>query len=110
MTSVARHIEAFLREYLVRHRGNSKHTCESYAYSFQLLFEFASQRLEVPPSSIALEQLDAALICSFLEHLEKHPNHPFGGHPIVLPVSTTSGTSRTRPGPSCSRDSLQENR
>jgi site-specific recombinase XerD len=70
MTSVAPHIEAFLREYLVRHRGNSKHTCESYAYSFQLLFEFASQRLEVPPSSIALEQLDAALICSFLEHLE----------------------------------------
>ena len=52
MTSVAPHIEAFLREYLVRHRGNSKHTCESYAYSFQLLFEFASQRLEVPPSSM----------------------------------------------------------
>jgi site-specific recombinase XerC len=70
MTSIAPHIEAFLREYLVRHRGNSKHTCESYAYSFQALFEFASQRLKVPPSSIALEQLDAALICSFLEHLE----------------------------------------
>ncbi len=70
MTSVAPHIEAFLREYLVRHRGNSKHTCESYAYSFQLLFEFASQRIEVPPSSMALEQLDAALISSFLEHLE----------------------------------------
>jgi len=70
MTSIAPHIEAFLREYLVRHRGNSRHTCESYAYSFQALFEFASQRLRVPPSSMALEQLDAAPICSFLEHLE----------------------------------------
>jgi len=70
MTSIAPHIEAFLREYLVRHRGNSQHTCESYAYSFQALFEFTSQRLKVPPSAIALEQLDAALICSFLEHLE----------------------------------------
>jgi site-specific recombinase XerD len=70
MAFIASHIEAFLREYLVRHRGNSKHTCESYAYSFRSLFQFASQRLKMPPSSIALEQLDAALICSFLEYLE----------------------------------------
>jgi site-specific recombinase XerD len=70
MTAIAPHIEAFLREYLVRHRGNSKHTCESYAYSFQVLFAFASQRLKIPPSSISLEQLDATLVCSFLEHLE----------------------------------------
>jgi len=70
MTSIAPHIEAFFREHLVRHRGNSHHTCESYAYSFQSLFKFTSQKLKVPPSSIALEQLDAPLICSFLEHLE----------------------------------------
>jgi integrase/recombinase XerD len=55
MTSIAPHIEAFLRKYLVRHRGNSKHTCESYAYSFQALFVFASQRLKIAPSSMALE-------------------------------------------------------
>jgi len=70
MTSIAPHIEAFFREHLVRHRGNSHHTCESYAYSFQSLFKFTSQKLKVPPSSIALEELDAPLICSFLEHLE----------------------------------------
>jgi hypothetical protein len=46
MTSLAPHIEAFLREHLVRHRGASQHTCDSYAYSFQSLFEFASTRLE----------------------------------------------------------------
>lgn len=70
MTSIARHIEAFLREHLVRHRGASQHTCDSYAYSFQALFEFASQRFKTQPSALTLEQLDAPLISSFLEHLE----------------------------------------
>jgi hypothetical protein len=34
MTPLAPHIEAFFREHLVRHRGVSPHTCDSYAYSF----------------------------------------------------------------------------
>jgi integrase/recombinase XerD len=70
MTPLAPHMEAFFREYLVRHRGVSPHTCDSYAYSFQSLFEFASQKLRVAPSALMLEQLDASLISSFLEHLE----------------------------------------
>jgi site-specific recombinase XerD len=63
-------MEAFLREHLVRHRGASQHTCDSYAYSFQSLFQFASQKLKAAPSALMLEQLDAALISTFLEHLE----------------------------------------
>lgn len=70
MTPIAPHIEAFLREHLSRHRGASQHTCDSYAYSFQLLFEFAARRLKVAPAALALEQLDARLIRDFLEHLE----------------------------------------
>lgn len=70
MTSIAPHIEMFLREHLARHRGASQHTCDSYAYSFQSLFEFASKRLKVKPSALMLEQLDAQLVSSFLEHLE----------------------------------------
>src|SRR5215813_12442405 len=70
MTSLAPHMEAFLREHLVRHRGASQHTCDSYAYSFQSLFEFASQKLKVAPSALLLEQLDATMISTFLEHLE----------------------------------------
>jgi integrase/recombinase XerD len=70
MTSLAPHMEAFLRVHLARHRGASQHTCDSYAYSFQSLFEFASQKLKVAPSALMLEQLDAALISAFLEHLE----------------------------------------
>ena len=70
MTSLARHIEAFLREHLVRHRGASQHTCDSYAYSFQSLFEFAARKLRTAPAALMLEQLDATLISAFLEHLE----------------------------------------
>jgi integrase/recombinase XerD len=52
MTLIAPHIEAFLRENLAHHRGASQHTCDSYAYSFQLLFEFAAEKLKVAPSSL----------------------------------------------------------
>jgi len=70
MTSLAPHMEAFLREHLVRHRGASPHTCDSYAYSFRSLFEFASLKLKVAPSALRLEQMDASLIGAFLEQLE----------------------------------------
>jgi integrase/recombinase XerD len=70
MTPIAPHISAFLRERLPHQRGASAHTCTSYAYSFQLLFEFASQRCGVTPSALALEQLDAPLVMDFLAALE----------------------------------------
>jgi len=70
MTPIAPHIEAFLRECLAHQRGASQHTCDSYAYSFQLLFEFAAARRKVAPSALALEQLDSELISAFLEYLE----------------------------------------
>jgi site-specific recombinase XerD len=69
MTSIAPHMEAFLREHLAHQRGASQHTCDSYAYAFQALFEFASHKLKVQPCALMLEQLDAALVSAFLEHL-----------------------------------------
>jgi site-specific recombinase XerD len=53
-------------------RGASEHTCDSYAYAFQLLFEFASQQYQVAPSALQLEQIDAPLVLAFLSHLEAH--------------------------------------
>jgi integrase/recombinase XerD len=70
MTSIAPLIEAFLRETLAGQRGASRHTQDSYAASFQLLFVFATERLKVRPSELTLEQLDAGLVSAFLEHLE----------------------------------------
>ena len=70
MTPIAPLIEAFLRETLASQRGASRHTQDSYAASFQLLFTFAAERLKVRPSALTLEQIDAGLVSAFLEHLE----------------------------------------
>jgi integrase/recombinase XerD len=70
MTPIAPHITAFLRERLPLERGASTHTCDSYAYTFQLLFTFASQRLRLTPSALCLEHLESALVMDFLAHLE----------------------------------------
>lgn len=70
MTPVAPHISAFLQDYLPLQRGASEHTRDTYAYSFQLLFLFASERLKVSPNALSLEQINAPLVTAFLEHLE----------------------------------------
>lgn len=70
MTPIASHITAFLRERLPLQRRASHHTCESYAYTFQLLFAFVSARLALTPSDLRLEHLDAQLVMDFLAHLE----------------------------------------
>jgi len=70
MTALAPHLSAFLRDHLPRERGASRHTCETYAYTYQLLLRFAADRLKTRPSRIDVEQLDAALVLAFLEHLE----------------------------------------
>lgn len=77
MTPIAPHITAFLRERLPIQRGASDHTCNSYAYAFQLLFEFAAKRLGVAPSALCIEQIDAFLVMDFLLYLEdKRKNSP----------------------------------
>lgn len=70
MTSLAPHLSTFFREHLPRERACSRHTCEAYAYTFQLLLCFAAQRCNTSPSSLTLEQLDAPLVLAFLEHIE----------------------------------------
>lgn len=70
MTPIAPHITAYLKERLPLERAASDNTCASYAYAFKLLFEYASDRLKVPPSALCLEQLDASLVTGFLHHLE----------------------------------------
>jgi integrase/recombinase XerD len=70
MTALAPHLSTFLREHLPRDQRASPHTCDAYAYSFQLLVTFASQRLRTKPSRLEVEQVDVPLILAFLEHIE----------------------------------------
>lgn len=70
MTALAPHVTAFFRERLADERRASVNTCESYAYAFKLLLEYASKRLKRTPSRLELEQIDAALVVTFLKDLE----------------------------------------
>ena len=70
MILIAPHITAFLQQRLPVERHASGNTCDSYAYAFKLLFEYASHHLKTAPSDLYLEQIDAPLIMKFLNHLE----------------------------------------
>jgi site-specific recombinase XerD len=71
VTPLAPHITAFLRRRLPVERRASDNTCDTYAYAFRLLFEFAGQKLSIAPSDLELEHLDAPLVLAFLEHIQE---------------------------------------
>jgi integrase/recombinase XerD len=70
MTPIAPHVTAFFEQRLPIECRASENTRDSYAYAFQLLLTFASKRLKVAPSRLALEQIDAPLVVEFLKDLE----------------------------------------
>ena len=70
MTPLAPHITAFFEHRLPFERRASAHTRDSYAHAFKLFLTYASTRLQVAPSQLAVEQLDAPLVLDFLQHLE----------------------------------------
>jgi site-specific recombinase XerD len=71
MTQLAPHLTTFLREHLPRERRASIHTCDAYAYSFQLLLKFTAQRLGKRPCLLKIEDIDVPTILAFLEHVEE---------------------------------------
>ena len=69
-TPIAPHLTAFFEQRLPIERGASENTRDSYAHAFQLLLTFANKHLQVAPSQLAVEQIDAPLVLSFLNDLE----------------------------------------
>jgi len=70
VTPLAPHLTVFLCERLPRERRASSHTCDAYAYAFQLLLSFMAKRLHTRPSALMLEQLDVPMVLAFLDDLE----------------------------------------
>jgi integrase/recombinase XerD len=64
-------LEAFFTDRLLREREASPHTVAAYRDTFRLLLGFLQQRLNKPPSSVTIADLDAPLIGTFLDHLER---------------------------------------
>ena len=72
MAELAPSLAMFLREYLPRDRGTSRHTVESYALCFKLLVVFAADKHGIRPCKLKIGHLDIATILEFLEHLERN--------------------------------------
>jgi integrase/recombinase XerD len=70
MTPLAPHLTAFFQERLTVERRASVNTCDSYAYAFKLLLNFAAKRLDAAPCRLEFEQVDAPLVVAFLNDLE----------------------------------------
>lgn len=70
MSALAPVMEGFFTEYLAQRRSSS-HTVSSYRDTFRLLLRFAHERLGKPPARLDMADVDAALVASFLDHLEK---------------------------------------
>lgn len=70
MIPLAPLLESFFTERLMKQRQASSHTIDAYRYAFTLLLRFAESRVGKAPSKLSLEDLDAALIGAFLDHLE----------------------------------------
>ena len=71
MAELAPPLAMFLREYLPRDRGTSRHTVASYALCFKLLVVFAADRHGIRPCKLEIGHLDIATLLEFLEHLER---------------------------------------
>ncbi len=65
-------LERFFTQRLMQQRQASPHTISSYRDTFRQFLKFVQQRLHKPPSRLNFEDIDAPLIASFLDELERH--------------------------------------
>jgi site-specific recombinase XerD len=65
-------LQSFFTQRLIAQRNASPHTIASYRDTFRLLLRFAQKRLHKSPSQLALEDLNAPFLGSFLHDLENH--------------------------------------
>lgn len=64
-------LQHFFTDRLRLQLGASAHTVASYRDTFKLLLAFASKRVGRPPFRLRVEDIDAALLGEFLDHLEQ---------------------------------------
>ncbi len=70
MTALAPSLEGFFTQRLINQKRASAHTVTAYRDTFRLLLGFASRRSGKRPCDLDFDDLDAALIGAFLDHLE----------------------------------------
>lgn len=71
MSALAPSLQAFFTDRLIGQRDASPNTISAYQLTFRLLLGFASEHTGKQPCKLDIAELDAPLISSFLEHLER---------------------------------------
>jgi integrase/recombinase XerD len=71
MTALAPTLQAFFTDRLARQRQASPHTIAAYRDTWRLLLSYAATQAGRQPSELDLTDLDAPLIGTFLDHLER---------------------------------------
>ena len=70
MTMLAPTLQAWFTDRMITQRNSSPRTIAAYRDTFRLLLAFASERTGKQPCQLEIDDLDAELIGSFLNHLE----------------------------------------
>ncbi len=69
--SFAALVQSFFTEYLTQQRAMSPRTVATYRDGFVLFLDFATVQLHKQPTTMRLQDITAALILAFLDHLER---------------------------------------
>ena len=64
-------LQRFFTDRLLGQLGASPHTIACYRDAFRLLLRYAAERIRREPSNLRMEDLDAAFLAKFLDHLEQ---------------------------------------
>ena len=70
MSHLAPTLQAFFTDRLARQRQASPRTITAYRDTLRLLLGFVAERTGTSPAALSWDDLDALMICDFLDHLE----------------------------------------
>src|SRR5262245_36411281 len=70
-TDFAKHLSAFLASYLPAQRNASPNTIKAYRDAFFLFLEYCRDERKLAPEALCLDHINADMVVSFLDHLEK---------------------------------------
>lgn len=71
MTAIAASLQAFFTQRLIQQRRASPHTIAAYRDTLRMLLVFTGARTGKPVSGLDIDDLDAAVVAAFLDHLER---------------------------------------
>jgi integrase/recombinase XerD len=102
-------LQSFFTQRLIAQRKASPHTIASYRDTFRLLLRFAQERLHKSPSQLAMEDLNAPFLGTFLHNLENHRANGARSRNLRLTAISHDNTRSTEEAQKRDRDRRRKN-